>query len=135
SLRAIPNSMRHAALALGASRWQMIRDHLLPAALPGILTGSILGVSRAIGETAPLLMVGAAASLLKPPRGLLSRYTALPVEIYFNAKEPDPAYSTVAAGGILILLSMLLCMNFIAIVIRNRKSAKNTGSGPRTARN
>jgi phosphate transport system permease protein len=128
ALRAIPQSMRAAALALGATRWQMIRDHLLPAALPGILTGSILGVSRAIGETAPLLMVGAAASLLKPPSGPFSRYTALPVEIYFNAKEPDPAYSTVAAGGILILLLLLLSLNLVAIVIRRRQSARLEGN-------
>lgn len=133
SLRAIPKSMRYAALALGATRWQLIRDHLLPVALPGILTGSILGISRVIGETAPLLMVGAAASLLKPPQGPFSRYTALPVEIYFNAKEPDPAYSTVAAGGILILLVLLLCMNFFAITIRNRQSAKISGTITRPA--
>lgn len=124
SLRAVPQSLRLAALALGATRWQMIRDHLLPAATPGILTGTILGISRAIGETAPLLMVGAAASLLKVPKGPLSRYTALPVEIYYNAKEPDPAYSTVAAGGIVLLLCLLLTMNFFAIWIRQRTSRK-----------
>ncbi len=135
ALRAIPKSMRYAALALGATRWQLIRDHLLPAAMPGILTGSILGISRAIGETAPLLMVGAAASLLKPPKGPFSRYTALPVEIYFNAKEPDPAYSTVAAGGILILLALLLCLNFSAITIRNRHSAKHSPKQARPANN
>ncbi|MBI1323244.1 phosphate ABC transporter permease PstA [bacterium] len=122
ALRAVPKSLRLAALALGATRWQMIRDHLLPAASPGILTGTILGVSRAIGETAPLLMVGAAASLLKVPRGPFDRYTALPVEIYYNAKEPAEAYSTVAAGGILILLCLLLSMNFLAILIRQRAS-------------
>ena len=125
ALRAVPKSLRLAALALGATRWQMIRDHLLPAASPGILTGTILGVSRAIGETAPLLMVGAAASLLKVPRGPFDRYTALPVEIYYNAKEPAEAYSTVAAGGILILLCLLLSMNFMAICIRQRASRRH----------
>lgn len=124
ALRAVPQSLRLAALALGATRWQMIRDHLLPAASPGILTGTILGVSRAIGETAPLLMVGAAASLLKVTRGPFHRYTALPVEIYYNAKEPDEAYSTVAAGGILLLLCLLLTMNFFAIWIRQRTSKR-----------
>lgn len=124
ALRAVPQSLRLAALALGATRWQMIRDHLLPAAAPGILTGTILGVSRAIGETAPLLMVGAAASLLKVTRGPLDRYTALPVEIYYYAKEPEEAYSTVAAGGIILLLCLLLTMNCFAIWIRQRSSKR-----------
>ena len=89
ALRAVPQSLRQAALALGATRWQMVRDHVLPAAMPGILTGTILGLSRAIGETAPLLMVGAAGSILRPPKGPLDRYSALPVVIYNYAKEPD----------------------------------------------
>jgi phosphate transport system permease protein len=135
ALRAVPKSLRLAALALGATRWQMIRDHLIPAAAPGILTGTILGVSRAIGETAPLLMVGAAASLLKVPRGPMDRYTALPVEIYYNAKEPAEAYSTVAAGGILLLLCLLMSMNFVAIWIRQRSARHQGGavSGKRGA--
>jgi phosphate transport system permease protein len=120
ALRTVPNSLRQAALALGATRWQMVRDHVLPAALPGILTGTILGISRAIGETAPLLMVGAAGSILRTPRGPGDRYTALPVEIYNYAKDPNVAFQTVAAGGILILLVLLLSMNATAIVIRNR---------------
>jgi phosphate transport system permease protein len=134
SLRAVPQSLRLAALALGATRWQMIRDHLLPAAIPGILTGTILGISRAIGETAPLLMVGAAASLLKAPKGPFSRYTALPVEIYYNAKEPDPAYSTVAAGGIILLLILLLSMNFFAIWIRQKTGQKPSVTGSLTGK-
>lgn len=120
ALRTVPNSLRLAALALGATRWQMVRDHVLPSALPGILTGTILGLSRAIGETAPLLMVGAAGSILRIPRGPGDRYTALPVEIYNYVKEPDPAFQTVAAGGILILLMLLLTMNATAILIRQR---------------
>jgi phosphate transport system permease protein len=120
ALRAVPQSLRQAALALGATRWQVVRDHVLPAALPGILTGTILGLSRAIGETAPLLMVGAAASILKLPRGPFSMYSALPVEIYNYAKQPDTRFQAVAAGGILILLALLLSMNASAIVIRNR---------------
>jgi phosphate transport system permease protein len=120
ALRAVPQSLRQAALALGATRWQMVRDHVLPSALPGILTGTILGLSRAIGETAPLLMVGAAGAILRPPRGPLDRYSALPVEIYNYAREPDRRYQVVAAGGILILVALLLSMNAIAIVIRNR---------------
>ncbi len=120
SLRAVPPSLRHAALALGATKWQVVRDHVLPSAIPGILTGTILAVSRAIGETAPLLLVGAAGSILRLPTGPSSRYTALPVEIYNYAKEPNPAMRSVAAGGILILLALLLSMNSVAIVIRNR---------------
>ncbi|MGO9463452.1 MAG: phosphate ABC transporter permease PstA [Isosphaeraceae bacterium] len=120
ALRAVPQSLRQAALALGATRWQMVCDHVLPSALPGILTGTILGLSRAIGETAPLLMVGAAGSILKLPRGPLDRYSALPVEIYNFAKEPDTRFQTVVAGGILILVALLLTMNATAIVIRNR---------------
>jgi phosphate transport system permease protein len=121
ALRAVPSSLRHAALALGATRWQMVRDHVLPSALPGIMTGTILSLSRAIGETAPLLMVGAAGSILRLPKGPSSRYTALPVEIYNYAKEPAPAFASVAAGGILILLALLLTMNAAAILIRNRQ--------------
>jgi phosphate transport system permease protein len=107
-------------LALGATKWQVVRDHVLPSAVPGVLTGTILAVSRAIGETAPLLMVGAAGSILRLPTGPSSRYTALPVEIYNYAKEPSPALRSVAAGGILLLLALLLTMNSVAIVIRNR---------------
>jgi phosphate transport system permease protein len=120
ALRTVPPSLRQAALALGATRWQVVRDHVLPSALPGILTGTILGLSRAIGETAPLLMVGAAGSILRPPKGPSDRYTALPVEIYNYAKEPDTDFQVVAAGGILLLLILLLSMNATAILIRNR---------------
>ena len=127
ALRTVPTSLRLAALALGATRWQMVRDHVLPAALPGILTGTILGLSRAIGETAPLLMVGAAGSILHLPRGPADRYTALPVEIYNYAKEPSTEFQTVAAGGILILVTLLLTMNAAAIVIRNRHGRSARG--------
>lgn len=120
ALRTVPNSLRQAALALGATRWQMVSGHVLPAALPGILTGTILGLSRAIGETAPLLMVGAAGAIRKLPKGPLDRYSALPVEIYNYAKEPDRMFQTVSAGGIVILLVLLLSMNAAAIMIRNR---------------
>jgi phosphate transport system permease protein len=120
ALRAVPQSLRQAALALGATRWQMVRDHVIPSAMPGILTGTILGLSRAIGETAPLLMVGAAGSILRPPKGPLDLYSALPVEIYNYAREPDTRFQTVAAGGILILVVLLLLMNGTAIVIRSR---------------
>jgi phosphate transport system permease protein len=120
ALRAVPQSLRQAAIALGATRWQVVCDHVVPSALPGILTGTILGLSRAIGETAPLLLVGAAGSILRLPKGPLDRYTALPVEIYKYARLPNTQFQTVAAGGILILVAMLLSMNAVAIVIRNR---------------
>jgi phosphate transport system permease protein len=120
AIRTVPISLRQAALALGATRWQMISGHVLPSALPGILTGTILGLSRAIGETAPLLMVGAAGSLRKLPKGPLDRYSALPVEIYNYAKEPDRMFQTVSAGGIVLLVVLLLSMNATAIIVRNR---------------
>ena len=127
ALRTVPSSLRQAAMALGASRWQVVRDHILPSAVPGILTGVILALSRAIGETAPLLMVGAAGSILRLPKGPSSRYTALPVEIYNYAKEPDPKFQAIAAGGILLLLALLLTMNAAAIVIRNRYARSPRG--------
>ena len=127
ALRTVPVSLRQAAMALGARRWQVIRDHVLPSALPGILTGVILALSRAIGETAPLLMVGAAGSILRVPKGPSSRYTALPVEIYNYAKDPDIKFQAVAAGGILLLLALLLTMNATAIVIRNRYARSSRG--------
>ena len=121
-------------MALGASRWQVVRDHVLPSAMPGILTGVILGLSRAIGETAPLLMVGAVGAILRVPKGPSSRYTALPVEIYNYAKLPGGAsrlgvanFQSVAAGGILLLLVLLLTMNATAIVIRNRYARSPRG--------
>jgi phosphate transport system permease protein len=120
ALRAVPPSLRQGALALGATRWQVIRDHVLPSALPGILTGTILALSRAVGETAPLLLVGAASSLFFLPSGPLDRYSALPVQIYDYAKLPQPEFRAISAGGILILLGLLLSMNAVAIFLRNR---------------
>jgi len=125
SLRAVPYTIRQAAYALGANRWQMVRDHVLPSALPGILTGVILALSRAIGETAPVLMVTQATSLLDPPRGPGDLYVPLPLEIYSYAKYPDPESQTLAAGGILLLLLLLLTMNAVAIVLRNKSHGRN----------
>ena len=124
ALRTVPNSLRRAALALGATRWQMVRDHVLPSALPGIMTGTILALSRAIGETAPLILVGAATSLFVVPRRPGDPYTALPVEIYADAKEPAEEFQAIAAGGILILLAILLTMNAAAILIRSRAARR-----------
>lgn len=125
ALRAVPSSLRHGALALGASKWQVIRDHVLPSALPGILTGVILSVSRAIGETAPVLMVIAATSMLRVPTGPNDKYVPLPVEIYQYAKQSvGTGAEVVAAGGILILLALLLSMNSVAIFLRNRAARR-----------
>jgi phosphate transport system permease protein len=124
ALRAVPSSLRQAAMALGATRWQAVRDHVLPAALPGIFTGVILALSRAIGETAPVLMVSRADSVLDPPTGPESDFVALPQEIYTYAKEADPAYQTLVAGGILLLLLLLLSMNAVAIVLRQWTSRR-----------
>jgi phosphate transport system permease protein len=125
ALRAVPPSLRQGALALGATRWQVIRDHVLPGAMPGILTGTILALSRAIGETAPLLMVGAAASIRWTPAGPSDSYTALPVEIFNYARRPQPEFQVVASGGILILLGLLLSMNSIAIFLRIRHGRRS----------
>ncbi|GIW87418.1 MAG: phosphate transport system permease protein PstA [Isosphaeraceae bacterium] len=119
ALRAVPPSLRQASLALGATRWQTVRDHVIPSAAPGILTGVILAISRAIGETAPVLMVTQATSLLDPPRGPWDSYAPLPLEIYNYARFPTADYQALAAGGILLLLMLLLSLNGIAIFLRN----------------
>jgi phosphate transport system permease protein len=122
ALRAVPLSLRQAAYGVGATRWQVIRHHVLPAALPGILTGTILSISRAIGETAPLLVVGAALFLTSKPNGIFDAYSALPIQIYNWTSRPQPEFRTVAAAGIIVLLIVLLTMNAVAIILRQRFS-------------
>ena len=141
ALRAIPGSIRHASLALGATKWQTIRHQVLPAALPGILTGIILAISRAIGETAPLLMVGAfmfvtstpggiesPTDLFTNPQGVLdapfSSFTALPVQILNWVQHHKREFENVAAAGIVVLLVVLLFMNAGAVLLRNRFQSK-----------
>lgn len=124
ALRAVPQSLRAAALALGATKWQGISRQVLPVAMPGILTGSILGISRAIGETAPLLVAGAAAFVAFTPDHPLDAYTALPIQIYDWVRRPQDDFQALAAGAILVLLAVLLTMNAVAIVIRNRYDRK-----------
>lgn len=119
AIRAVPNSIRHGSLALGATQWQTVGRQVLPAAIPGIATGSILALSRAIGEAAPLLLLGAAAVAFNPT-GLDSRYTVLPIQIYTWMKAPQAEVRELAWASIIILLAILLLMNSIAIVIRNR---------------
>jgi phosphate transport system permease protein len=120
ALKAVPDSIRHAAFAVGATRWQMVRDHILPAAMPGILTGVILALSRAIGETAPLIMIGAMAYVPFVPAGPMDAFTVLPIQIFNWTSRPDPAFHEAAAAGILVLLALLLVMNAAAIWLRQR---------------
>ncbi|MGB7088346.1 MAG: phosphate ABC transporter permease PstA [Phormidesmis sp.] len=120
ALRAVPSSMRLAGFALGANRWQVVWSHVLPAAMPGILTGVILALSRAIGETAPLIAVGAAVYISFLPEGLQSQFTALPIQIYNWVGRPQEEFHSIAASGIIVLMTVLLMMNAIAIYLRNR---------------
>ena len=126
SIRAVPPSLRLAAFALGATRWQVARDHVIPAAMPGILTGIILSISRAMGETAPLLVVGAAAYVTFNPTGLMSKYTVLPVQIYEWARRPQQEFQDLAAAAIIVLLLLLLILNGTAIYLRQRFAKKVT---------
>lgn len=141
ALRAVPQSIRVASLALGATRWQTIRRQVIPAALPGIATGVILSVSRAMGEAAPLMMIGvltvtslcpggieSPAQLVTQPTRLLSvpfhQFTAMPVEIYYWSKEPQEQFTAVAASGIVVLLFVLLSINAVAMIVRARASRR-----------
>ncbi len=124
ALRAVPPSIQEGALALGATKWQSIWKQVLPSAISGIATGVILALSRAIGETAPLLVVGAASGLTFNPEGLDSSFTALPIQIFSYSKDADPQFLELAAASILVLMGMLLVMNSIAIYLRNRFEQK-----------
>jgi phosphate transport system permease protein len=119
AIRAVPDSIRQGGLALGATKWQVIWRQVLPASIPGIATGSILALSRAIGETAPLLLIGALQYVAFDPT-ILGAFTALPVQIYTWVKLPDPEFQTLAAGAIIVLLGIVLTMNALAIFLRSR---------------
>jgi phosphate transport system permease protein len=119
ALKAVPNSIREGALALGATRWQVVWRQVLPAALPGIATGSILALSRALGETAPLIMIGALTFITFDP-SLLGPFAVLPVQIYDWISQSQQGYTLRAAGGIIVLLVILLALNSVAILLRNR---------------
>jgi phosphate transport system permease protein len=118
ALIAVPKSIRLAAYALGATRWQTVRSHVLPAALPGITTGIILAVSRAIGEAAPLILISAVTYIAFVPQGPMDAFTALPLQIYVWSDQPQPEFHHLAAAGILVLLGILFPMNAIAIGVR-----------------
>jgi phosphate transport system permease protein len=124
AIRAVPSSIREGSLALGATKWQTIRSQVLPASIAGIATGVILAVSRAIGETAPLLLVGAAVFVTFDPEFFREGYTALPVQIFQYATRPQEEFRILSAAGIVVLLLVLLVMNSFAIWLRNRYEQK-----------
>lgn len=124
AIRAVPSSLRQASYGMGATRWQTIWHHVLPVAMPGILTGTILAISRAMGETAPLIVVGASTFISQDPSGPFSMFTALPIQIYNWTTRPQDQFRSVAAAAILVLLVALLSLNAIAIYFRNRLMKK-----------
>jgi phosphate transport system permease protein len=124
AIRAIPSSIRQASYALGATRWYTIRNSVLPLALPGILTGVILAVSRAMGEAAPLIMIGALTYVAFLPDGLFSPFTAMPIQIFNWTSRPQKGFLVDAAAGIIILLILLFLMNAVAVWLRYRYQRK-----------
>jgi phosphate transport system permease protein len=124
ALRTVPSSIREGSYALGATKWQTIWHQVLPMALPGILTGLILALSRAIGETAPLITIGALTYIPFAPDSVWSAFTVLPIQIFNWVSRPQAAFKENAAAGILVLLALLLTMNAIAIVLRDRHQRK-----------
>jgi len=124
SLRAVPQSIRHGAFALGATNLQTIWHHVLPPAFPGIMTGVILAMSRAIGETAPLIMIGALTYIAFLPTSPMDPFTTLPIQIFNWSSRPQSAFQEVAAAGIIVLLTVLLLMNTTAVIIRHRAQKK-----------
>lgn len=120
AIRAVPVSLREAGYALGAYPWQVLFGQVLPAAIPGIMTGVILALSRSIGETAPLIVVGALSYVAFVPESIMDPFTVLPIQIYNWAGRAQEAFHALAAGGILVLLALLLGMNLIAVTIRER---------------
>lgn len=120
AIRSVPRTLRDAAYALGARKWQVILGQVLPAASPGIMTGIILALSRAMGETAPLVLIGALSYVAFTPKSLMDSFTSLPVQVFNWAGRPSEDFHGVAAAGIIVLMIFLFCMNSIAIMIRNR---------------
>jgi phosphate transport system permease protein len=120
AVRAVPREIRDGSMALGATRWQTTWKQTLPSAVPGIATGTILGLSRAIGEAAPLLIIGTATAIRFDPNGLMSQFTALPLEIYSTTSQSREDFRVAAAAAIIVLLVMILALNGLAIFIRNK---------------
>lgn len=124
AIRAVPRALREAAYGLGATKWQTVWSHVLPYALPGILTGVILSISRAFGETAPLIVVGVSTFIVVDPSGPFSKFTTLPAQIYQWVSRPQEEFQRIAAAAILVLLGLLLMVNATAIYLRNRFSKR-----------
>ncbi len=124
ALRTVPNTIREGSYALGATKWQTIWNQVLPMALPGVLTGLILALSRAIGETAPLITIGALTYIPFAPDGIWSKFTVLPIQVFNWVSRPQPEFKANAAAGILVLMVLLLSMNAIAIVVRDRQQRR-----------
>jgi len=122
ALRSVPSTLAQAGFGLGATKWQVIWHHLLPSAMPGILTGAILAVSRALGETAPLVVIGASTFIAVDPNGPFSKFTVLPIQIYQWTSRPQDEFRNLAAAAILVLLVLLLTLNASAVLLRNRFS-------------
>lgn len=120
AIKAVPGSLREASYGVGATKWQTIRHHIFPVALPGILTGTILSLSRAIGETAPLIMIGALTFIAFPPKSPMDPFTVLPIQIFNWTAKPQKEFHELAAAAIIVLLVLLLVMNAAAIFLRNR---------------
>jgi phosphate transport system permease protein len=124
AIKAVPNSLREAAFGVGATKWQTVWNHVLPNAIPGILTGTILAMSRAIGETAPLVIIGASTYITYNPDSVFSKFTTLPIQIYQWTSRPQDEFRAISAAAIIVLLVLLLALNTIAIVLRNRFSRR-----------
>ncbi|MDX1378302.1 MAG: phosphate ABC transporter permease PstA [Anaerolineales bacterium] len=124
AIRAVPKSLRMASFGLGATKWQTVWYHVLPNALAGILTGTILAISRAIGETAPLVVIGASTYVAFDPEGPFSKFTTLPIQIYQWTSRPQDEFRNIAAAAILVLLILLLALNTVAVLLRNRYSRR-----------
>jgi phosphate transport system permease protein len=124
ALRTVPNTIREGSYALGATKWQTIWNQVLPMALPGVLTGLILALSRAIGETAPLITIGALTYIPFAPDTVWSKFTVLPIQVFNWVSRPQTEFKENAAAGILVLLALLLTMNAIAIVVRDRQQRR-----------
>jgi phosphate transport system permease protein len=126
AIKAVPSYLREASFAMGADKWTTVRRVVLPVALPGILTGAILSLSRAIGETAPLVVLGIPALLLRVPSSVMDNFTALPIQIYYWTLDTvlTAEYANLAAATIVVLLLILFIMNSVAIIIRNKFEVK-----------
>jgi len=127
AIRAVPRTLRESGYALGATKWQVIKSHVLPSSMDRILTGTVLAISRGIGETAPLVLVGASTFLTKDPTSIFSKFTTLPIQIYQWTSRPQAEFRNIAAAAIVILMILLLSLNAGAIILRNKYRSERRG--------